>query len=167
MAACYYVDKPYPMPVGLGENKRCAHILLKCYCGCISEMTTMNQYMYHYQLALAKCAPAAAALQGICAVEMQHMYLLGRCICQMGVNPKYRIINESGPVNWSVRYVHYEKTVREMLLADIKNEEDSIKLYEASIRRTNNTQIKALLERIIEDEQLHVVIFTDLYNQYF
>ena len=168
MAIQYQLNKPYPVPVGLSENRRCAQMLLRLYCGSVSELTSVCQYMYHYQEALPVYAPLAEAYQGICIAEMQHMTLLGGCIKQMGMRPKYRYFSESeSPVNWSVRNVRYCSTVGDMLLADIQNEESTVKQYQQALRRTNNTQIKMLLERILEDEELHVQIFTDLYNHYY
>lgn len=163
----YIIDKPYPQPTGLMENRRAACILLKSYSGVCSEMTAVNQYMYHY-LKASGCNPQIPeALRQIAEVELKHLYLLGLAICRLGVNPKLRTIEKNGSNYWSARNIEYGRTVKDMLTLDVELEYEQIKQYERASKRIGNTQIKALLSRIIEDELLHAKILGDILAEYF
>lgn len=162
----YLLNKPYPQISCIKENRRAACILLKSYAGVCSEMTAVNQYMYHY-LKAAGCDPQVPeALRQIAEVELKHLYLLGSVILKLGANPKLRTIGETGTNYWSARSVEYGRTVKDMLVLDIESEKEQIKQYERSIRRINNGQIQALLARIIEDEELHIRILNDIYSNF-
>lgn len=163
----YQVNKPYPQPSGLAENKRAGRLLLRCYCGACSELTAVNQYFYHYLRSTGEYAPVSEALRQIAAVENHHLYLLGSCIRQMGVDPKLRTASGNGPEYWTARNVAYGREIKEMLPADIAHEHEIIRQYEHVCSRISNTQVQALITRIIEDERLHIRILTDLYNRYF
>lgn len=163
----YILNKPYPQPAGLMENKRAACVLLKSYSGVCSEMTAVNQYMYHYLKATGCNPQIPEALRQIAEVELKHLYLLGLVICQLGVNPKLRTIGKNGAGYWNARNIEYGRTVKDMLVLDIESEQDQIKQYEKAITRISNTQIQALLSRIIEDEVLHVKILGDILAKYF
>lgn len=163
----YTINKPYPQPVGITENRRAACVLLKSYSGVCSEMTAVNQYMYHY-IKAAGCHPQISeALRQIAETELKHLYLLGSWICCLGVNPKLRTVGESGAKYWSARNIEYGRVVKDMIALDVEAEHDQIKKYEKAIKRVDNEQIQALLFRIIEDEQLHIKILKDIYSKYF
>lgn len=166
MENMYTVNKPYPQPVGLTENRRAACILLKSYCGPCSEMTAVNQYMYHY-LKAYECHPQVAeAFRQIAETELRHLYLLGAVVCQLGVNPKLRTVSENGSHYWNAKSIGYGRGIKDMLAIDIESEQVQIEQYEKSMRRIGNTQIHTLLARILEDEKLHVKILSDLYSKF-
>lgn len=163
----YIINEPYPHPAGLGENRHAACILLKSYSGICSEMTAVNQYTYHY-LKTSGCNPQIPeALRQIAEVELKHLYLLGLAICQLGVNPKLRTIDKNGANYWSARNIDYGRNIKDMLALDIELEHEQIKQYEKAIKRINNTQVRALLSRIIDDELLHAKILGDILAEYF
>lgn len=166
MENIYVINKPYPQPVGLIENRRAACILLKNYSGVCSEMTAVNQYMYHY-LKAHECHPQVSEVfRQIAETELKHLYLLGSVICQLGVSPKLRTIGESGSSYWSARSIGYGRGIKDMLALDIESEQEQIKQYEKSMRRISNTQIHSLLLRIVEDEKLHVKLLTEVLSKY-
>ena len=167
MANSYQLNKPYPEPVGLTENRRAGRLLLRCYAGGCSEMTAANQYLYQYLQSPGGNMQLIQAFCEICEVERLHLALLGRVLRQLGVDPRFRVAGPEGSVHWSARHVNYAATVREMLLSDIAHEDEILNLYQQTAARIDNSQIRALIGRIMEDEQLHLESLRDLLNRYF
>jgi rubrerythrin len=161
------VDKPYPQPLGLAANRSAGLVLLKCYCGQRSELTSMAQYMYLSMKCAAEQPPLSELLRTIAEVEMKHLVLLGSCINALGVNPKLRTISESGQNYWTGRNLSYVESHREILRAGIADERAQITLYENLMKQVSNTQIRSLLVRISEDERLHENILLEFYNKYY
>ena len=167
MANVFQLSSPYPMPTGLGCNRRDACRLLEVYCGQASELTLVTQVAFHQTEAMQNNASIAQTLQGICRVDLQHLTMLGSCIRQLGARPTYRTCPNGEPVPWTPRFVNYRSSMRDMLEADIRTKERIVRRYNRLIHCIGNTQISALLNRICEDELLHISLLTELLNCYF
>ena len=167
MISRYQIDKPYPQPQGLAANRSTGLALLRCYCGQRSEMTSMSQYMYLAMKCVSDRPPLAEAFRAIAEVEMKHVILLGSCISALGVNPKLRTISNHGQNYWTGRNLSYVESQREILRVGIDGERAQILQYESLMKQITNTQVRALLVRISEDERLHENILLELYNKYF
>ena len=73
------VDLPYP-PVQVKEKNRAyANLLSIDYCGAVSEMTAITQYINNEnRLSCEKC-PVARTILGIAIAEMIHLQKLAEC----------------------------------------------------------------------------------------
>ncbi|HCC34848.1 MAG TPA: hypothetical protein DEQ02_04155 [Ruminococcaceae bacterium] len=161
----YRADAPYPKPIELPVNPRYARILMSDYSGNVSELTAINQYIYHHlefgrlNTGIAKC------LRSIAMVEMHHLELLGECIIRLGVAPRYYSETANRLRYWNAGFVRYGRKPREMLEMDLRAERGSIRGYEQTMRRIEHPGIVRLIKRIIEDEKLHAGILEDLLSR--
>jgi bacterioferritin len=144
---------PYPT-VEKGSDPNTVRMLKEDYAGAVSEMTAVSQYIYQNILSADNESFANAILQ-IGIVEMSHMDMLGDAILALGGNPTFG----NGTVYWQGKLVNYAKTLPEMLRGDIEAETQAIANYERHAANTTNASVRALLRRIIKDEQLHLRFF--------
>ncbi len=144
---------PYPT-VEKGSDPNTVRMLKEDYAGAVSEMTAVMQYIYQNILSSDNESFANAILQ-IGIVEMSHLDMLGDAILALGGNPTFG----NGTVFWQGKLVNYARTLPEMLRADIESETQAIANYERHAANTTNASVRALLRRIIKDEQLHLRFF--------
>ena len=78
------VDLPYP-PIQVRERNRAyANLLSVDYCGAVSEMSAITQYINNEnRLSCEKC-PMAKTILGIAMAEMMHLQKLGELIFLLG-----------------------------------------------------------------------------------
>lgn len=162
----YHADLPYPVITGLRHNKKQAMQLMSGYSGQYSELSTVCQYAYH-KLNCGKNKELYAALQGVFLVETHHLELLGGCIQQLGMDPRYNLYLEHKPISWQAEVINYEKTLKEMLRADIEGEKGAVAYYLQTAKTIENQQLAELMLRLAKDEMLHIKIFSELYQKYF
>jgi len=158
------VDEPYPPIKVLEPNPRYARILLDSYSGVVSEMTAINMYLYHHFDAEATLPEFADVVEGVAIVEMHHLEILAKLIILLGGDPRYF---GSDGTWWSGRFVDYFTGEPCMQIdADIRAEQAAIKGYRLAIIEIDDPYVQAMLQRIIKDEQLHLDLFTELFNTY-
>lgn len=151
-----YLDSaPYPT-VSRGTDPDTVRMLKEDYAGAVSEMTAISQYIYQNIQSTDNESFANAILQ-IAIVEMSHLDMLGDAILALGGNPTFG----NGTVFWQGKLVNYARTLPEMLRADIEAETQAIANYERQAAKTANASVRALLERIVQDEQLHLRFFRE------
>jgi bacterioferritin len=155
----YLNSEPYPT-VGKGSDPNTVKMLKEDYAGAVSEMTAIAQYIFQNILSTSDESFANAILQ-IAIVEMSHLDMLGDAILALGGNPTFG----NGTTYWQASLVNYARTLREMLMADIQSETQAINNYESQAAATTNMDVRALLERIAEDERLHLRFFTESLDQ--
>jgi len=159
------LDIPYPEPRVVERNLYYAKLLLDDYSGPASELTAVHQYLYHY-FTLDKEYPDVAELEEcIAIVEMRHMELLAETILLLGGDPRFWYIRFR-PVYWNASLPYYGRGICDRLRADIAAEEEAIKNYRKHQEMIDDPHIKALLERIIMDEQHHLKLFRQAYERY-
>ena len=141
----FMADLPYP-PIQVREkNPSYANLLSIDYCGSVSELSAITQYINNEnRLSCEKC-PMARTLLGIAMAEMMHLQKLGELI----VLPEYLDIPEQ---------------VKGMLVADIEAERAAINQYEVHMKMIKDDCVNAVLARIIEDEQYHIMLLRSLMN---
>ncbi len=153
------LDLPYPTTETGCINSCCAKLLMPDFAG---ESTAIHQYLYQHWL-LKKCYPELSDLLECTAeVEMKHLGMLGEVIVNFGGDP--RLGTCIGPFfsPWCTSTVNHTADVQEMLCANIKAEKEAIKMYKCRQCQIDNACVKALLGRIILDEQHHLELFEDM-----
>lgn len=150
-------DLPYPSLDGIGEDLRTLRIVSPAYAGRESELTAVLQYVYQaIYLGAAGEEKSAKTLMSIAAAEMHHIELLGTLITKLGAPPVF-VSCPPYPVGfYSAACVNYAKEKRAMLCADISGENNAIRAYERMVCMMENPRASALIERIIEDEKVHL-----------
>lgn len=157
---------PYP-PIQVKErNQAYANLLSVDYCGAVSELSAITQYINNEnRISDEKCS-VAKTLLGIAMAEMMHLQKLGELIGLLGGTVDYTAKAQNGMRKlWTPQYLTLPATLREMLLADVKAEKDAINQYQMHIRMIGDPYVDAVLVRIIRDEEYHIMILQALLNE--
>lgn len=157
------MDLPYPPIQVEEENKSYANLLSIDYCGSVSELSAITQYINNEnRMACEKC-PLAKSILGIAIAEMIHLQKLGELIFLLGGKldfiARYR---NSRQKMWTPQYLAVPENIREMLLTDIKDEKNAIEQYNLHIKMINDRYVNAVLARIIKDEEYHIMMLKAL-----
>ena len=158
---------PYPSIKVEEENSYYADLLSIDYAGKVSEITAVMLYSYQHFNKFKENEKFSKIIEEIAQYEMIHMELLGKTIKLLGKDPIYKTCESSRGecIMWKSNYVDYKTNLKDMLKIDIDSEVTAIKTYKEHKKIINDKYIKALLDRIILDEQRHLEIFTRLYNE--
>lgn len=152
-------DLPYPQITSV-QNPKDAKLLMGVYSGMCGELTAILTYAY--QSYITPTHPEiSSALVGIAKIEMLHHSLLGRTIYALGGYPMM-----GARTYWNGSYVDYALKIENILKDDIAHEQNAILNYERTMLNLDTESVKALIERIILDEQVHIKILQELLNEY-
>lgn len=161
-------DKPYPKIQVERPNKKYAKLLLEDYAGNQSEDTAIHLYLYQSLVSSTEYRELARDLKDIAKVEMHHLFLLGKTIKLLGLEPVFASISDTGLlIPWTSSGVNYATDIQTMLEVDIEREMEAICNYEKHIKLIDDKYVKVLLKRIIEDEKIHISIFHYYYQKIF
>lgn len=161
----YQINKPYPNPAVERPNIEYAKILSQTYAGNISEETAIHLYFFQAMILKEKYPDISFMLKKIAIVEMHHLALLGETIKLLGLTPKYEAYQNNTAFPWQTRLVNYEENLKKILEIDITEETMTIQNYEIQKVSINDKYVQNLIERIIEDEYLHLNLFISTYNE--
>lgn len=158
---------PYP-PVQVQErNQAYASILSVDYCGSVSELSAITQYINNENRMSAERCQLAQTILGIAMAEMMHLQKLGEMICLLGGPVDFTARYRNGrQMMWTPEYLAIPENTGKMLQADIEAEQGAIRQYQMHIKMINDSGINAVLERIILDEEYHIMILRTLLRQY-
>jgi bacterioferritin len=129
-------------------------------------MSAVAQYINHSQTISNKAV--SNLLLYVSLVEMYHLQLIAKMITDLGGNLRYWNSNNS---YWSGGNIDYGDTIINKLSLDIYSEEEAISGYQSILREINNlnvpelSQVSAMVNRIIEDEYLHISLFKQAYQE--
>lgn len=157
------VDLPYPPIQVSGKNQAYANLLKVDYCGSVSELSAITQYINNENRLSAERCPVAKTILGIAMAEMMHLQKLGELIFLLGGHVDFAANQRNGkPRLWTPEYLTIPGNARNMLLADIEAEKAAVSQYKNHIKVIRDASIKAILARIIQDEEYHIMILTAL-----
>lgn len=157
---------PYPPTRVREKNQGVANLLSIDYCGSVSEMSAITQYINHEnRLSCDKCSVAKTIL-GIAMAEMIHLQKLGELIFLLGgkieFTAKYR---DEKQKMWTPEYVNIKENAREIIFANIESERLAINQYKIHIRMIKDDYINEILNRIIKDEEYHIMVLQALIKE--
>ena len=165
------LTEPYPPAKANAENERYARIIRNSFAGCESALTAMMTYLYQ-SIRFGDCADdLREMLAAIALCKMYHLRLLGELLVSLGSDPKYFYCmppNANSGTWWTAQptMVTYSKILGDALKADIEAEKASIEEHKNAINYVDDEGIRALLMRIVMDEEYHLKIFTELYKRF-
>lgn len=137
-------------------------LLYPLYAGAGSELTAILQYTYQH---LICCPPQVAdTLSGISMVEMHHLELLGQLIRSFGGDPRF--CQPSRRQWWSGDMACYDNRLCKLLLKDLSDEHNAVTAYLFAAQRISQPCAAALLRRIAKDEEHHIILLSQLINQF-
>lgn len=149
-------DAPYPKITAARPNMDYANILMPAINASISEMTAITSYLYQHWNFNCKYQEIADTVSNMAKVEMMHLDMLGKTIVLLGGCPGFY----NNPCNfWSGAAVNDCLDIEEALEGNIRAEEETISNYRKAAYRIRDCHVRALLERIILDEKIHVDVF--------
>ncbi|MEF9934475.1 MAG: ferritin family protein [Clostridium sp.] len=163
----FKVNLPYPEVKVKAKNPTYAKIMLQNYAGMVSEMSAICQYINHEQRIFKEYPEISDTLKHIAMVEMHHLQMIGLLSHELGADLKFWYEKKGKHQWWSPKFIDYEKTVQQMIKANIADEKSAIAQYEKSIAEIDDNYVTAVLKRIILDEQLHIKILTGILDTYF
>lgn len=157
------MDLPYP-PVRVKErNQDYANLLSVDYCGAVSEMSAITQYINNENRMSCEKCPLAKSILGIAMAEMIHLQKLGELIFLLGGTIDFTARQRNGrPRLWTPDYLAIPENVVKMILADIEAEKAAINQYRMHIKVIKDECVNAVLERIIKDEEYHIMVLQAL-----
>lgn len=147
---------PYPPVKVVRKNLYYAKLLLDDYASDRSELTAITQYIYHHITLAPVNEEASDLMECIAVVEMDHLHMLGEAILLLSGDPEFRGFLNNNNQWWSGQYVYYGAGLYDRLVADLAGERGAVEQYERHKDFIADPYIKALLERIIQDEKLHI-----------
>ncbi|MDE6434742.1 MAG: rubrerythrin family protein [Lachnospiraceae bacterium] len=153
------MDLPYPPTQVKEKNQAYANLLSIDYCGAVSEMSAITQYINNEnRLSCEKC-PLIKTILGIAMAEMVHLQKLGELIFLLGGKIDFTARYRDGGIKmWTPEYLTLPENTRNMLVADIEAEQAAINQYKMHIKMIKDSDVNAVLTRIIKDEEYHVML---------
>lgn len=153
------IDKPYPEIIGADENMNTVAILKNLANGKVGEVAASMQYIFQSVIADKTKQEIAEIFEEIGVIEMLHLDMLMHAITMFGGIPKY----EDAQGNFfNTANLNYSMKLKDMLENNIRAESIAIENYRKAIHHVSNNSLKALFERIIEDEMRHLEIFKQI-----
>lgn len=160
------VDLPYPEIKISEKNKSYANVLTQDYCGSVSEMSAIVQYIYNENRMMVEHCPIAKTVLGIAMAEMMHLQMLGQLIILLGGDIDFTIRQRNGVRKmWTPEYIETAECINNMLCRSMEEERNAIAQYRKHIRMINDDCINKVLERIILDEEYHIMILKSLMSE--
>lgn len=161
----YIVDKPYPSQESVKPNPQDLNMILKDYAGLYSEFTAVSQYFYNHLYANCKgYEKIGGTIMQIAIAEMRHLDIFGELVINLGGDPKLVYPKDFKMSWWNGGIVNYKQEIRDILLSAIALEKKAIECYTYHASIATQEIVSEILLRIVEDEQLHLEIFTGLLN---
>lgn len=157
------MDLPYPPTQVKEKNPAYANLLSIDYCGSVSEMSAITQYINgENRLACEKCSIAKTIL-GIGMAEMIHLQKLGELIFLLGGTIDYIAKHQNGQQQmWTPGFLTLPENPQKILMAGVESEKAAIKQYRMHMKVIKDHGINAVLARIIKDEEYHIMLLQAL-----
>lgn len=157
----YHVNKPYPEITDIKPNEDYGLMMLDNIGGMNSEMSAVCKYMYNHAISNQDFQSLKAVFIGIAMVEMQHLDIFMTLALKLKMDPRLWTCNDDQRAYWSPAYLNYPNRLDIVLAEVIDSEHQAIEKYQQQIKIIKDPCIVAILERIIEDEQLHITILKE------
>lgn len=157
------VDLPYPPICVREKNMAYAGYLSIDYCGVVSELSAITQYINNETRLACENCPMARTILGIAVAEMMHLQKLGELIVLLGGTVDYAAKYKNGRrMLWTPEFLSLQKERERIIAAGIESERAAIQQYQAHIRMIGDEYVNAVLKRIIMDEEYHIMLLQAL-----
>ena len=154
---------PYPAIQVKEKNPVYANLLSVDYCGAVSELSAITQYINNENRLSVEHCPLAGTILGIAIAEMIHLQRLGELICLLGGKVDFTArLRDGRPRMWTPEYLNLQDNVRGILTAAVESEKAAINQYRMHSRMIRDEHICAVLARIVQDEQYHIMVLQAL-----
>lgn len=155
---------PYPAVQVWGPDARYARAMLSNIGSCNSEMSAVCLYFYNSIITRNTFSQVAECFQQISVVEMRHMDMFGQLAWLLGADPRPWSYGRKNMSYWSPGCNQYPGQIVRVLDNAIKGENAAIEKYRNQAAWIKDPNIVDILNRIILDEEHHIQIFYQLYQ---
>lgn len=157
------MELPYP-PMQVSEkNQVYANLLSVDYCGSVSELSAITQYINSESRLSHEHCTLAQTILGIAMAEMMHLQKLGELICLLGGTVDYAARQPNGRLRlWTPEYLTLPQQPAQMIAVNIEAEQAAIAQYRMHMKMIRDTCVNAVLARIIKDEEYHIMMLRAL-----
>ncbi len=156
-------ELPYPPIQVRQKNKNYADLLSVDYCGAVSELSAITQYINNENRLSCEHCSMAKTILGIAVAEMMHLQKLGEMIYLLGGEVDFVARQpRGGQKMWTPSYLAIPKKAQEMIREDIESEKAAINQYKLHMRAIGDNGVRAVLARIIKDEEYHIMLLLAL-----
>lgn len=160
------VQTPYPSVKELTCDPVSARIISSAYATSCGELNSVMQYIFQsFVFNHSGDESNAELLKSIAIAEMIHFDLLGNALINLGAQPVYTFQPPVAFNFYSTKFVSYSCKSAEMLEDDIIAEKHAVCSYKKMLSRLKNEKVKTLIERLLQDEQLHLQAFIEAREQ--
>lgn len=156
-------DLPYPPIKVSAKNPAFASLLNIDYCGSVSELSAITQYINNENRISCEHCSIAKTFLGIAMAEMMHLQKLGELIQLLGGSVSYASRQPNGHMRlWTPEYLTLPDQVGKMVAANIEAEQAAIQQYQMHRKMIRDEHVDAVLARIIKDEEYHIFLLRSL-----
>lgn len=155
------INKPYPKISVTAPNETYGLMILDNIGSMDSEMSAVAQYLYDHSITQTNFLALKKTFFNIAMAEMHHLDIFMELALKLGMDPRWWSCQDDQRYYWSPSYLNYPNRLDTVLTTAIENECHAIEKYQQQISMINDPYIVAILQRIIEDEQLHVKILKE------
>ena len=160
------LELPYPPIQVRCRNQDYADLLSFDYCGSVSELSAITQYINNENRLCQENCRLAKTLLEIAVAEMMHLQKLGELIQLLGGEVDFNAKRPDGKQTmWTPSCLKLSQNAKKMLCADIEAEKEAIAQYRAHISRIGDEYVNAVLRRIIKDEEYHIILLQGLLEE--
>jgi len=157
------MNLPYPSVQVQERNLEYADLISVSYCGTISEMSAVMQYINNESRMINKKCLMGKTILGMALAEMMHMQILGEMIGLLGGTVCYTAKPPGGQQwVWSPQCLTLPERFDEMLQADLEREMATINQYNMHMRMIKDVHVNTVLYRIVQDEQYHIMLLRSM-----
>lgn len=153
------LSMPYPKVNDVQNDLSLKEDIRRLYCSARSELSCVLLYAYQADT-LGVSNETAEVLRVISMVEMKHLSLLAGVLEKMGEKCVY--VFDKEPL--ALDALDYESCETEIIRKNIEREYRVATDYERVIALCSNGELKALLQRILQDEKKHHEVLSSLYQ---
>lgn len=140
------------------QNQFYANLLTLDYCGSVSELTAITQYIHGESCLCQEQCEVSKTIIGMAMAEMMHLQKLGELIYLLGSSINFSIKTRTGTQMWSPKYLNFASNKAQIIAANIEAEKAAIDQYEQHMDRIEDDCVNAVLARIIQDEEYHIML---------
>lgn len=160
------VDLPYPPTQVKARNLAYANLLSVDYCGSVSEMSAITQYINNQNRLSCDYCPLAKTILGLAIAEMMHLQKLGELIYLLGGEVDFTARYQNGQEKqWTPAYLTLPWNIQKIIWSNIDAEKAAISQYKQHMSLIEDECVNAVLARIITDEEYHIMMLNALLEE--
>lgn len=161
----FRLDIPYPLLENINPDKQVATMLLNHLGGLHSKMSSLSFYLYCSTITYQTSQELHNVFDYLCQVEMDHLKLFSKLVYLLQEDPRLWNYENELLQYWSAGYNIYPLDTHLILEHAITLEKHMIELSLKHFHKIQQENIKNLLQRIIQEDKLHVELLEYYLNK--